>query len=136
MSDPQIPAALAPAIVGIVSLHDFMPRPNLVRKAKSRLHRRAAAITLVTPPDLATIYNFNPLFSGGNVPGQNQTIYLIEDTDLYATSDWTTFRSTFGLSGYTGASLSTVHPAPPSGPNNCSDPGVNGDDGEAILDAE
>ena len=27
MSDPQIPAALAPAVVGIVSLHDFVPRP-------------------------------------------------------------------------------------------------------------
>ena len=34
MSDPQIPAALAPAVVGVVSLHDFTPhlmhkpRPN------------------------------------------------------------------------------------------------------------
>ncbi len=27
MSDPQIPAALAPAVVGIVSLNDFKPRP-------------------------------------------------------------------------------------------------------------
>jgi subtilase family serine protease len=90
---------------------------------------------LVTPADLATIYNFNPLFSAG-MSGQNQTIYLIEDTDLYSTNDWTTFRSAFGLSAYTGASLSTVHPAPPSGSNNCNAPGVNADDGEAILDAE
>jgi subtilase family serine protease len=89
----------------------------------------------VTPPDLATIYNFNPLFQAGT-SGQNQTIYLIEDTDLYTTSDWTTFRSTFGLSAYTSGSLSTIHPAPPSGSNNCADPGVNSDDIEAILDAE
>ena len=27
MSDPQIPAALAPAVVGVVSLNNFMPRP-------------------------------------------------------------------------------------------------------------
>ena len=27
MSDPRIPAALAPAVVGIVSLHDFRPHP-------------------------------------------------------------------------------------------------------------
>jgi len=81
------------------------------------------------------VYNFNPLFSAGT-SGQNQTIYLIEDTDLYSTNDWTTFRSAFGLSAYTGASLSTVHPAPPSGSNNCNAPGVNADDGEAILDAE
>jgi hypothetical protein len=87
----------------------------------------------MTPPDLATVYNFNPVFTNGNT-GQNQTIYLIEDTDLFANSDWTIFRSTFGLSG--GASLNTIHPPPPSGANNCSDPGVNGDDSEAILDTE
>jgi subtilase family serine protease len=32
MSDPQIPAALAPTIVGIVSLHDFRPLRSLVPK--------------------------------------------------------------------------------------------------------
>jgi subtilase family serine protease len=134
MSDPQIPAALAPAIAGVVSLNDFMPRPYLVRKPAAE-YTVGGGNYAVTPPDLATIYNFNPVFSAGNT-GQNQTIYLIEDTNLYSTNDWTSFRSTFGLSGYTGASLSTVHPAPPSGPNNCSDPGVNSDDSEAILDAE
>jgi len=40
------------------------------------------------------------------------------------------------LSGFTSGSLTTVHPAPPSGSNNCSDPGVNSDEDEAILDAE
>jgi subtilase family serine protease len=141
MSDPQIPAALAPAVVGIVSLHDFMPRPTLVRKLTTEYTiancSTSAPTTCyaVTPPDLATIYNFNPLFQAGT-SGQNQTIYLIEDTDLYTTSDWTTFRSTFGLSAYTSGSLSTIHPAPPSGSNNCADPGVNSDDIEAILDAE
>jgi len=133
MSDPQIPAALASAVAGIVSLNDFMPRP-IVRKPKAD-YSVGGGYYLVTPADLATIYNFNPLFSAGT-SGQNQTIYLIEDTDLYSTNDWTTFRSAFGLSAYTGASLSTVHPAPPSGSNNCNAPGVNADDGEAILDAE
>ncbi len=134
ITDPQIPAALAPAIVGIVSLHDFMPRSKLVRKPISE-YTVGSGVFAVTPSDLASIYNFNPLFSAGT-SGQNQTIYLIEDTNLYSAADWTTFRSTFGLSGYTSASLSTIHPAPPSGNNNCSDPGVNSDDGEAILDAE
>jgi hypothetical protein len=84
----------------------------------------------VTPADLATIYNFNPLFTAGTT-GQGQTIYLIEDTDLYTAADWTTFRSTFGIpvSSYPGASLTTVNPG------NCAH-NVNGDDGEAILDAE
>jgi subtilase family serine protease len=142
MSDPRIPAALAPALAGIVSLHDFMPRPNFVKKSPTTAYTVADCSTnppttcyAVTPPDLATIYNFNPLFGAGT-SGQNQAIYLIEDSNLYSTSDWTTFRSTFGLSSYTGASLTTVHPAPPSGSNNCSDPGVTGDDIEAVLDAE
>jgi subtilase family serine protease len=133
MSDPQIPAALASAVAGIVSLNDFMPRP-VMRKPKAD-YTVGGGSYLVTPADLATIYNFTQLFNNG-FSGQNQTIYLIEDTDLYSTNDWTTFRSAFGLSGYTGASLSTVHPAPPSGSNNCNAPGVNADDGEAILDAE
>jgi subtilase family serine protease len=30
MSDPQIPAALAPVVAAVVPLHDFHPKPNLV----------------------------------------------------------------------------------------------------------
>jgi hypothetical protein len=136
MSDPQIPAALAPAVVGIVALHDIPHRPNIAHKrVKSAEFTVGGGEFLVTPADLATIYNFNPAFNAG-VTGQGQTIYLIEDSDLYSTSDWTTFRSVLGLSSFSGASLTTVHPAPPTGPTNCNAPGVNGDGGEAILDAE
>jgi subtilase family serine protease len=133
MSDPQIPAALAPAVVGIVSLHDFRPKPQVIPKSNYTIGNGNHA---VTPPDLATIYNINPLFTEG-ISGQGQRIYLIEDTDLYTKNDWTTFRSTFGLSGYTGASLTTIHPEPLFGAaNNCSDPGTNSNDVEAIIDAE
>jgi subtilase family serine protease len=90
----------------------------------------------VTPGDLATIYNLNPLFAAGTT-GVGQTIAVIEDTDLYSSSDWHTFRSTFGLSKYTAGTLTTIHPAPATGANSCLAPGVvAGDDGEAILDAE
>ena len=34
MSDPQIPAALLPAVTGVVSLNNFMPHPMLVPKAQ------------------------------------------------------------------------------------------------------
>ncbi len=134
MGEPHIPAALAPAITGIVSLHDFRPHPMM----KPR-HQYTFPSGLgdnyygVIPGDLATIYNFNPVFSSG-ITGQGQSIVLIEDTDLYAVGDWSTFRSTFGLSGYPGT-LSQTHP-PSGGTNNCNPPGINGDDGEAILDAE
>jgi hypothetical protein len=137
MSDPQIPAALAPAVVGIVSLHDFKPHTNY----KPRAHYSPGdscflgPCYLVVPSDLATIYNLNPLFSA-SISGQGQTIVVVEDTDVYTTDDWTTFRSAFGLSSYTDGSFTQIHPAPGSGTNNCTDPGANGDDGEAILDAE
>ena len=142
VSDPQIPAALAPVVAGIVSLHDF--RPNAMHK----MHQPRAQFTFqdqfgfdtyaVVPADLATIYNLNPLFNAG-ISGQGQTIVLIEDTDVFTAADWGTFRSTFGLSGYTSASFTQVHPpAPPSQPgNNCGAPGViSPNDAEAILDAE
>jgi subtilase family serine protease len=84
----------------------------------------------VVPGDLATIYGLKPLFAAG-YSGQGQTIVTIEDTNLYSTADWTTFRSTFGLSSYTAGSLTQEHPG-----SNCTNPGVNGDDGEAVLDVE
>jgi len=134
MSDPQIPGALAPIVAGIVSLHDFRPHPmNRLRTQ----YTPGNGSFLVAPADLATIYNLNPLFSAGYT-GKNQTIVVIEDTDVSSTADWTTFRSTFGLSSYGSGSFSQVHPAPPSGTNNCSDPGVLSGlySFEAILDAE
>lgn len=129
MSDPQIPEALAPVIAGIVSLHDFRPLSMKVRP------RYQLEYQLVVPEDLATIYDLKPAFAAGYT-GKGQTIAVIEDTDLYDTADWTTFRKVFGLSSYTAGSLSTVNPAPPHGTSNCSDPHENGDAGEATLDAE
>jgi len=140
-TDPSVPAALAPVIAGVVSLHDFRAKPlHQMRKSRSQFTFTDVlgnTTYAVVPADLATIYNFNPLFSAG-ITGQGQTIVLIEDTDLFSNSDWNTFRSTFGLSSYISGSLvSPVHPAPPSGPNNCGAPGVFApDDAEAILDAE
>jgi subtilase family serine protease len=135
MSNPQIPVALAPAVAGVVSLHDFVPHPMHKLRGNYTFSSRGETYEAVVPADLATIYNINPLFSTG-ISGQGQTIVVIEDTNVYSAADWTTFRKTFGLSGYTSGSFTQVNPAPPSGANNCSNPGVNGDDGEAILDAE
>ena len=136
VSDPQIPEALAPAVAGIVSLHDFTPRPMKRERAKYTFTSGGSTEQAVTPGDLATIYDLNPLFAAG-ITGKGQTIAVIEDAVLYSSADWTTFRKTFGLSTYTSGSLATVHPQPASGANNCSTPGLGGgDDGEAILDAE
>jgi len=140
MSDSRIPAALAPVVAGIVSLHDFRPH------AMYKMHRPGSQFTFpdssggtayaVVPADLAKIYNLNPVFSAG-ISGQGQTIVLIEDTDVFSALDWSTFRQTLGLTGYSSASFAQVHPAPSSGTNNCAAPGVVApNDAEAILDAE
>ena len=141
MSDPQIPAALTPVVAGVVSLHDF--RPHTMHHMR-RANRQFTTTDLlgdvtyaVVPADLAKIYNLNPLFSAG-ISGQGQTIVLIEDTDVYKSSDWNTFRQTFGLASYS-SSFTQVHPpAPPLQPgNNCAAPGViTPNAAEAILDAE
>jgi subtilase family serine protease len=138
-NDPQIPATLAPVVAGVVSLHDFWPRSMHVMRSTPpnfTFNGLYGATYAVVPGDLATIYNLNPLFSAG-YSGQGQTIALIEDSDVFSSADWKTFRSRLGLSGYTSGSFRTVHPAAPSGPNNCSRPGVIApNDAEAILDAE
>jgi subtilase family serine protease len=134
-SDPKIPAALAPVVSGVVSMHDFRPRSMRNAHREYTFTSGGFSDQAVVPADLATIYDLNPLFQSG-VTGLGQTIAVMEDTNLYSIADWWTFRSTLGLSWYSAGSLSTVHPAPPSGANNCANPGVNSDDFEATLDAE
>src|SRR5215471_4028491 len=139
MGEPRIPAALAPMVAGVVSLHDFRPHP-MHRMRKPRPEFTVGGLFgdsyALVPVDLATIYNLNPLFSSG-ISGQGQSIVLIEDTDVFSAADWTTFRSTLGLSGYSSASFASLHPAPSGGMNNCLPPGVIApNDAEAILDAE
>jgi subtilase family serine protease len=92
MTDPQIPAALAPAVVGMMSLNDFMPRPLY----HPRSNYTVGGLTLLVPADVATIYDFNPVFGRG-VSGQGQTIVVLEDSDVYTTADWNSFRSALGL---------------------------------------
>lgn len=131
--DPQIPKALAPAVAGIVSLHDFRAKKMIA--SQYTFGAGGQTQQAVVPADLATIYDFTSLFSKGGT-GAGQTIVVLEDTDLYSRTDWTNFRSTFGLSQYTTGSLVSQHPAAPSGTNNCFLPGINFDDDEAALDAE
>ena len=145
MSDPSIPSALAPAIEGVVSLHDLRPQKQIVPKAQYTIPPSTGVngsnnvpFYAVAPADLAKIYDFNPLFALG-ITGQGRTIALIEDSDAYnPRGDWNTFRKTLGLDIYKGASLETIHPG-----KNCADPGASGfavggsgDDEEAIFDAE
>ena len=153
--DPSVPSALAGVVAGVVSLNDFRPRAmhknvqaaHISVKNGAQINQApptgkgavspdytftsgSSTYEAVVPGDLATIYNLNKLFAAG-YSGQGQTIVVIEDTNVYSTADWTTFRSKFGLSSYASGSFTQEHPG-----SNCTNPGTNADDGEAILDAE
>ncbi len=133
MSDPSIPASLASVVQGVAKLNNFMPHGLSVPRTQYTSGSSSFPYEVV-PGDISTIYNINPLFASG-ISGQGQTIMVVEDTDLYSgTGDWQAFRKTFGLAlKYRSASLTQVHPP---GPTTCSDPGINGNDGEAAIDVE
>ena len=90
------------------------------------------------PNDLSTIYNLNPVFAAG-FTGKGQTVVVIEDEDAYSLGDWSSFRKVAGLARtYPYGTISQTHPAPPTGPNNCTDPGDLNDstDDEVAIDME
>jgi subtilase family serine protease len=153
VSDPEIPAALAPAVKGVVSLSDFRPQKMMKHVVKptnadftispgcgflTGLRDANSACEALMPADLATIYNLNPLFTSG-ISGKGQTVVVIEDEDAYSLGDWNSFRKVAGLSRtYPYGTVSQTHPAPPTGPNNCTDPGDLNDttDDEVAIDME
>ncbi len=134
-SDPSIPSALAPAVEGVVSLHNF-PRHSYSTVLGTPMRatpRQTAPLPLFTftpqqttyyglgPTDFATIYNVLPLWNAG-IDGTGQTIAIVGETNIHL-SDIEAFRSLFGL--------------PANDPTiilNGPDPGVDGDETEAILD--
>jgi subtilase family serine protease len=140
MSDPRIPRALAPAMVGVVSMHNFKPQP-MYKPAPDYTYagctNTSAFPTLpgtncysLVPADFQTIYNINPLLRLG-IDGRGQTITIVEDSNTFGT-DVATYRSTF-LSKYTLGSVTTTHP---TGTSTCTNPTTNADDIESDLDAE
>jgi subtilase family serine protease len=139
MSDPQIPAALEPVVSGIVSLHNFHPKPLLVRRGNFTFN--SGNSHALVAGDVAAIYNINPLFAAG-ISGKGRTIVVVEDTYLYSAGDWAVFRKTFGLArAYPYGTLTQESPA---GPLTCTNPGFQGspsdpgygDDVEAAIDVE
>jgi subtilase family serine protease len=140
VTDPQIPAALAPAIAG-VPLHDFFPRPRLRQLGPVSFDQKTARwqphfnvtfqgmeFHVVGPYDFARIYNLLPLWDRG-LTGKGVTIATVEDSNLAHPGDWESFRRTFGLTGFKRGNFRQIYPA-------CENPGQNGDEVEAALDVE
>ena len=139
--DPQIPAALAPAIQGVASLHDFFLRSHSVSlgpvsfdrasktwKPRTNINIGGSVYHTLAPYDLATIYDLLPLWKQG-FTGRGVTIAAVEDSNLLHTSDWQEFRKTFGLDKFTHGTFRQIYPG-------CRSPGQNGDETEAALDVE
>ena len=143
-SDPQIPAALAPVIAGIVSLNNF-PRQSQVRIVGQarKVAGKPGLEPLLTfpfpggngsfygmgPGDFATIYNTAPLLSGNpKIDGTGQTIAIVGETNINV-KDVQDFRTMFGLPANFDATNVIL---------NGEDPGITSqeEEGEADLDVE
>ncbi len=132
-SDPQIPAALAPVVAGVATLHNFNKKAQLIRSGQTfeasygpglrpQFNASSGAHAL-SPADYAVIYNINPLYQAG-INGAGTTIAVVARTNINL-QDIVSFRSTFGLSAN-----------PPQVIVNGTDPGDPGgsEEAEAVLD--
>jgi len=143
-TEPNIPAALAAAVAGVNSLHNFekAAQHTSLGSYLPDERRLAAASPLftsggtpaqyaVTPYDFATIYDLLPLWSAAPTPinGAGQTIAIVGRSDINQ-SDAKAMWSYFGLDG-------THAPQPTltvtyNGPN----PGKTADESEADIDTQ
>jgi subtilase family serine protease len=129
MTNPKFPAALRPVLAGPVGLNDFMPHHMAIPQPEQPDLTSSATTHSIVPLDLQTIYNMNPVYAAG-ISGQGQTIGILQDSDMFANSDFSAFRKILGLArAYPQGNLQVVHP-------NCADPGFNGNDAETAIDVE
>jgi hypothetical protein len=142
VSDPQIPAALAPVVRGIRSLHNFHPRPQVKRLGSFRRMETGEIRPLFTytdlngqffgvgPADFAKIYNIP-----SGMTGAGASIAIVGQSNINL-QDIADFRAMFGLPASatcTGAPNQCQLNVVLNGP----DPGlVDGDEGESDLDVE
>jgi len=130
--DPQIPAALASTVAGIVTLHDFRSASTLA--SRTRLGAQftsgvqpmysAGSTHYLFPADFATIYDLTPLYSSG-LTGSGVTIAIAGRSNIQL-ADVASFRS---LAGLAAKAPTVVLPT--------TDPGLgSSDQDEATLDVE
>lgn len=141
-NDPQIPAALAPGVAGIVSLNNFPRHAHVLRAGTAqRFAGKPGLQPLFTipngssngnfygvgPADFATIYNSKGLISGGN-DGTGQTIAVVGETNINV-ADIQAFRQMFGLPANFDSANVVL---------NGEDPGITsaGEETEADLDVQ
>jgi large repetitive protein len=141
-TDLSIPAALAPVVQGVASLHNFFKKPLVGQRVQARLNSKgtytpiapnatlAGNLHALTPGDYAKIYDLSPLYNAATpLNGTGVQIGLVARNDI-STSDFNDFRSLTNLPPT--PNVSNVLTLPP-------DPGfddTSGDTVEATLDAQ
>ena len=124
--NPEIPAALADSVSGIVSLHNLRRQPMLHAHIPltSRPQWTLYGSHYLYPGDLAVIYNIDPLYASGTT-GSGVSIAIAGRSNILA-SDVAAFRAASALPAQTPVVIL------PNG-----DPGLSGvDQDEATLDVE
>jgi subtilase family serine protease len=94
-SNPSIPAALTNVVLGIRGLNNFQLKPQLVRKVNPKFTSGQTGNHFITPPDFATIYSVNQLYTQG-FTGAGQTIAVVGQSDIQL-SDVQAFRTNSSL---------------------------------------
>ncbi len=118
-SEPSVPAALAPLVLGFRGLDDFWAKPTSPR---SQFDLNGGGNALVAG-DIETIYDISPMYQMG-IDGTGQTVVIVGASDVYQ-NDIASARSNEGLPP-PRVQYVTVG----------ADPGVTGAQGEANVDLE
>jgi pseudomonalisin len=93
-TDPEIPAALADVVEGVVSLHDFRSQPMHGARVIAPDYT-SGVYHYLAPADFATIYNAAPVYAQG-IDGLNQSIAIVARSNVDP-ADLRNFRIAFSL---------------------------------------
>src|ERR1700688_1609324 len=74
--EPEIPAALAEVVGGVVSLHDFYSEPMHASARKPTPEFTSGGSHYLSPADFTTIYNLAPLYQQ-SINGNGQSIAIV-----------------------------------------------------------
>ncbi len=95
--DPQIPAAMAGVVSGILSLHNFRHVSNIQSRVSLEVRPRYTSgnTHYLYPADWAAIYNLNPLYKAGT-NGAGTSIAIVGRSNINL-ADVSAFRAAAGL---------------------------------------
>jgi uncharacterized protein (TIGR03437 family) len=123
--DPRIPAALSGMVSGFRGMHDFHPRPHLVKMAQP--HWTDGQFHQLAPDDFATIYDIMPLYAAG-INGSGQSVAIVGQSELNGGgTDVSYFWNLFGFQPAPNLVLKLAGKSPGV---------VSGDVDESSLDVE